>query len=151
MIVKTYGIYDTVAKTLRSTFNADNDEVALRSCYLTAKEPKADRGTLKDCVVKYLFSMNSEDGAIVDATQRDIIAFAAIIEEVPVDVNAESVAEVKEMFQKVKQSYDAVGKNIQDFNTISETLKKGLDSLSKKVDDIIGGKIKCQKYKKWRQ
>lgn len=151
MIIKTYGIYDTVAKTLRSTFVADNDEVAIRSCYIAAKEPKADRATLKDCVVKFLYGVNSEDGTVCDVTQRDIIAFAAVIEEVgEVNVNAESIADVKEMFEKVKQSYDSVGKNVADFNTVSSSLVARLDALEKKVNDIIGGNIKCQKFKKKR-
>ena len=47
MIVRTYGIYDTVAQTLRSSFTSDNDETCIRAVYAAAKEPKADRATFR--------------------------------------------------------------------------------------------------------
>lgn len=151
MEIKTYGIFDTVAKTLRSTFVADNDEVAVRSCEITAKDPRADRDTLKDCVVKYLYTVDSASGNIIDIAQRDIVAFASIIDKIgPVNVDDKSIAEIKEMFEKLKQSYKAMGDSVNQQSVVNEALAKRLDSLDAKINDIIGGKIKCQKYKKTR-
>ena len=149
MIIKTYGIYDSVAKTLRSTFVSENDAVCIRSCEITAKDPKVDRDTLKDCIVKYLYGVDSESGAVVDATQRDIIAFASILEKVPnVNLDEESFGHVKEMFESIKKSYDHVGEKFHQQSDINEAFSKALKDLSQKVSDIIGGNIKCQKYRK---
>lgn len=151
MYIKTYGIFDTVAKTLRSTFTAENDDVAIRSCEIVAKDPNADRETLKDCVVKYLYTVESADGSIVDVDQKDLIAFAALLDKVgPVNVDKKSMSELKDMFLKLKQSYSSMGDSMNQQSTVNEAFAKRMDSLEKLINDIIGGKIKCQKYSKRR-
>lgn len=152
MLIQTYGIFDTVAKTLRSTFTSENDETAVRACYATAKDPRADRATLKDCVVKYLYSVDSATGEVVDINQRVIITFATVLDEVgDVNINEKSLVEVKDYMDKVRQSYKAVGDSIQTLDKANGALFDRLSSLEKKVDAIIQGEIKCQKYKKKRK
>lgn len=151
MYIKTYGIFDTAAKTLRSTFTSENDETAIRSCEIVAKDPNADRDTLKDCVVKYLYTVESADGSIVDIQQRDLVAFASLLEKVgPVNVDKKSMAELKDMFLKLKQSYASMGESMNQQSTVNEAMSKEIQSLKKIVNDIIGGNIKCQKYRKRR-
>lgn len=149
MLILTYGIFDTVAKSLRSTFTSENDETAVRACYATAKDPRADRATLKDCVVKYLYSIDSATGEIVDVSQRVVITFSTVLEEVgEVNVNEKSLVEVKEYVDKVRQSYKAVGDSIMTLDKANGAILDRLSSLEKKVDSIINGEIKCQKFKK---
>lgn len=151
MLILTYGIFDTVAKTLRSTFTSDNDETAIRACYATAKDPRADRITLKDCVVNYLYSVDSASGEIVDMSQRTIITFATVLDEVgEVTINEKSLVEVKDYVDKVRQSYKAVGDSIQTLDKANGAILDRLSSLEKKVDALINGEIKCKKFKKRR-
>lgn len=151
MLILTYGIFDTVAKTLRSTFTSENDETALRACVASAKDPRADRETLKDCVVKYLYSVDSATGGIVDIQQRDIVAFASILAEVgEVNINEKSLVEVKEYVDKIRQSYAAVGDHVKTLDKANGAILDRLASLEKKLDAIINGEIKCKKYKKTR-
>lgn len=151
MLILTYGVFDTVAKTLRSTFTSENDDTALRACVASAKDPRADRETLKDCVVKYLYSVDSSNGQIVDVTQRDLVAFASILDEVgEVNINEKSLVEVKEYVDKVRQSYSAVGDQMKTLDKANGAIFERLESLEKKLNAIINGEIKCKKYKKTR-
>lgn len=149
MIIKTYGIFDTVAKTLRSTFVSDNDETCIRSCEITAKDPRTDRDTLKDCIVKYLYGVDSETGVVVDVSQRDVIAFATVLEKVgPNQLDPDSFKELKDGYESIKQAYDKTGDAFKQQSDINEAFNKVIAELRKSINDIIGGNIKCQKYKK---
>jgi DnaJ-domain-containing protein 1 len=147
MDVKTYGLYDTVAKTLVNTFNAQNDDVAQRSLEQVIKETK-DLSTLKDCVLRYLYTMDTSNGVIIDITQRDIVACAALIDVLPkASIDDKSLASLEENYKKV---FNAL-KTLQDNQKSLDEILSHYQELERKVNDIIGGKIKCQKYKKPRK
>lgn len=146
MEIKTYGIFDTVAKTLRSTFTSDNDETCIRACIATAKDPRTDRETLKDCIVKYLYTVDSSTGSPIDISQRDIIAFASILDQVgEVNINEKSLVEVKEYVDKVRQSYKAVGDQMVTLDKANAAILDRLAALEAKLEKVIQGEIKCKR------
>lgn len=152
MFLKHFGLYDTVAKTIRSDFISDNDEVAVRSLKETCKLPGTDRQVLRDCVLKYLYSVDSETGMVVDVASRDIVACASIVDEVP-EISAaddKTINSIKDNYHKCIQILKTMQDNLKTFETILNNLESRIGSNEKLTNDIIGGKIKCQKYKKVR-
>lgn len=147
MLVKTYGLYDTVAKTLVNTFNAQNDDVAQRSLEQIIKESK-DYSSLKDCVLRYLYTMETSDGSIIDIAQRDLIACAALIDSMPKEtIDNASLENIKTNYERVVKAL----KTLQENQKSLDEILSHYQSLEKTVNDIIGGNIKCQKYKKRRK
>lgn len=151
MIIKYYGLYDSVAKTLISTFTAANDEVCLRSCEHIAADPKSDAQMLKDCIVQYLYSVDSESGTVVDITKRDLVAMAAILEKSAPNIDDKTISEIKEDFAKIKEQFDKYKNLDHKCLEILDLFDKHLSQIEAKVDSIIKGEIKCQKYKKPRK
>ena len=146
MEIKTYGIYDTVAKTLINTFTSQNDETCQRACVAICKDPKTDRNTIKDCVVRYLYSVDNETGLIVNIEQHGICLFSTILEEVgPVSVDEKNLQEVKDMVLAVKQSYSAYGDAVKTLDKANGVILERLAALESKVDKIIKGEIKCKR------
>lgn len=152
MTIKHYGLYDTVAKTLRSDFVSDNDEVALRSLKETAKQPGVDKSILKDCSLLYLYSIDSETGVVIDSSQREICLVASFLEDLPEpSLDDTTVSKLKDNYNKVLAACKVIQDNQQTFDQFLKILQDTVEGLKNKVGDIIGGKIKCQKYKKPRR
>lgn len=153
MILKHYGLFDTIAKTIRSDFVSDNDEVALRSLKETCKLPGTDRQVLRDCVLKYLYAVDSETGNVVDIAQRDIQACASIVDEIPENFAADdkTILSIKENYHKVIQIMKTLQDNDKTLEEFLQAFGNRINALENKVSDIVGGKIKCQKYKKLRK
>lgn len=153
MILRYYGLFDSVAETLRTTFTCENDEVCIRSCREIAKDPKADYRALKDCIVKYLYSIDTQTGQVVDIAQRDIVTMAGFVEE------AEALKPVDDAeFSKIKESLSKVITNMKNLidndRTCEEQLKSfftRLGNLEEAFNKLLKGEIKCQKYKKHKK
>lgn len=148
MEIKYYGLYDTVAKTLVSTFTAANDEVCLRSCEHIASDPKSDASMLKDCVVQYLYTVDASTGTIIDVSKHDLVAMAAILDKVDYKVDDKSLNQIKEDFEKLREAFKSYKSLDEKCQKILDMFAGSLEKVDKKVDSIIKGEIKCQKYKK---
>lgn len=80
MIVKTYGLFDGVAKEYVRTFTAKNDEVAQRSAKYIVREPNFDSIAGRDYIITHLFDFESSTGQVVDNDIRVICNLAQEIE-----------------------------------------------------------------------
>lgn len=80
MIIKTYGLFDGVAKTYVRTFTSTNDETAQRAVKYIVREQGFDKIAGRDYVVTHLYDMDTETGAIVDNSVHTICSMANEIE-----------------------------------------------------------------------
>lgn len=81
MQVKTYGIYDGIQEEYVRTFNAKNDEDARRAASYIVKEQGFDDKSGKDRSINYLFTLDTDTGAIVDNSVHLVCNLATFIEE----------------------------------------------------------------------
>ena len=109
MIVKTYGIYDSVQQEYVRTFNASNDDDARRAVDYIVSEKNFDDNSGKDRTINFLYSFDSSTGAITDNSVHLVCNFASAIEKrksVEMEtivrqklMTEEFVSEVKEMIK----------------------------------------------------
>lgn len=151
MKIRYYGLFDTVAKNMVSIFQSQSDDVCVRSCVHMVQDPKSDIDLLKDCVCQYLYTIDSESGDVIDNTKKDLFTVATIIEKFgSKEVNEGSLVEIRKEFDIIKASFASYKELDKKCQTIIDLFAQRLTSLESTVNDIIGGKIKCQKYKKQR-
>lgn len=131
MIVRNYGLLDTVSKEVVRTFTSNNDESAQRTVELMLRDPKTDRTAAKDFVLKYLFSFDSADGSVVDVQQKEIIALAAIMPE-NVDFDKSSAAEIK-------QIVEGLVAQVKELKAENSNLKQAVQALSIPVKALDPG------------
>lgn len=151
MKIRNYGLFDTVAKNMVSIFQSQSDDVCVRSCVKMVQDPQSDVNLLKDCVCQYLFTVDSESGDVIDNKKYDLFTMATLIEKFgSKDVSESSLVEIRKEFEIMKKSFGSFKTLDEKCQKILDLFSKQITSLSQKVDDIIGGKIKCQKFKKHR-
>lgn len=139
MIVKNYGLLDTVSKEVVRTFTSNNDESAQRTVEIMLRDPKTDRTAAKDFVLKYLFSFDSADGSVVDVSQKEIIALASIMPD-EVDVDNSTAAELKELVSGLVAQVKECKAKIADLSNALQALSipvKALDPSLGQVHPII--------------
>lgn len=149
MIVKTYGLYDTVAKHVIQTFTAESDAVALRSCEYIIHDRNADIRKLRDCTVMYLYSFDTSTCDIVDSSKSTLLTFASLIDEQKLPLFNSSLSD--ELINSVKQTKEDVLHLIEYNKSFSNNEKefiKRIDALDSKLTAVIQGDIVCQKKKK---
>lgn len=81
MIVKNYGIFDSIQEEYVRTFVAANDADAKRSAELIVRSQGFDSKTYKDRSIVHLFDFDSVTGLICDNTVRQVYLFATAIQE----------------------------------------------------------------------
>ena len=133
MIVKNYGLLDTVSKEVVRTFTSNNDESAQRTVEIMLRDPKTDRTAAKDFVLKYLFSFDSADGSVVDVLQHEIIALAAIMPD-EVDIDNSTASELKQLVEGLVAQ-------VKECKSQISNLRQALEALSipvKSLDPALG-------------
>jgi len=133
MIVRNYGLLDTVSKEVVRTFTSNNDESAQRTVEIMLRDPKTDRTAAKDFVLKYLFSFDSADGSIKDIQQKEIIALAAIMPE-NIDFDKASADEIR-------QVVDGLVAQVKELKAETTKLNQALQALAipiKALDPAFG-------------
>lgn len=149
MKIRYYGLYDTVAKNMVSIFQSQSDDVCVRSCVKMVQDPNSDIDLLKDCVCQYLYTVDSESGDVIDATKKTLFTVSTLIEKFgSKEVSEGSLIEIRKEFDLMKKSFQSYKELDKKCQGILDLFMGKLTSIEKKVDDIIGGKIKCQKFKK---
>lgn len=152
MILRYYGLYDTVAKNMVSIFSSQSDDVCIRSCVKMVQDPNSDIDLLKDCICKYLYAVDSESGDIIDSKQNDLFTMATLIEKFGASpTDDKSLIAIQKEFDLIKKSFGSYKDLDKKCQAIMDLFVKRLDAIEKQVHDIIGGRIKCQKYKKQRK
>ena len=81
MIIKTYGLYDSVAKEYVRTFISKDDAVAERSWKNIVRDPSFDSIAGKDYVVVHLYDMDSATGIVSNNDCKTICAMATFMAE----------------------------------------------------------------------
>lgn len=79
MIVRYYGIKDTIQKEYVRTITSQNDAVAERAVQYIVRDPNFDRIAGKDYVLDYIYSFDSVTGEILDNNLRLICSFASAL------------------------------------------------------------------------
>lgn len=80
MIVKNYGIFDSVQNEYVRTFSAANDADAKRSADIIVRSQNFDDKTYNDRSIHHLFDFDSVTGLITDNTVYQVFNFATAIE-----------------------------------------------------------------------
>lgn len=142
MVVKNYGLYDTVSKEVVRTFTSNNDESAQRTVEVMLRDPKTDRTQAKDFILKYLFSFDSSEGNIIDVNQKDIIALAAIMPE-DIDVDKSTAGELRELVNGLVAQVKECKNQLANYKNALDALAlpiKALDPALGQVHPIIDHK-----------
>lgn len=149
MKIRYYGLYDTVAKNMVSIFQSQSDDVCIRSCVKMVQDPHSDIDLLKDCICQYMFTVDSETGDVIDASKKDLFTVATLIEKFgSKEVSEGSLVEIRKDFEVIKKSFEGYKELDKKCQTIVDLFAQKLTKLEKSINDIIGGNIKCLKYKK---
>lgn len=128
MIVRNYGLLDTVSKEVVRTFTSNNDESAQRTVEIMLSDPKTDRRAAKDFVLKYLFSFDSGSGAVVDVEQHDIVALAAIM---PDEVNVDDSTA-----QELKDLVSGLVAQVKELKAENSNLKNALNAIALPIKNL---------------
>lgn len=142
MVVRNYGLYDSVSKEVVRTFTSNNDESAQRTVEVMLRDPKTDRTQAKDFILKYLFSFDSAEGNIVDVQQKDIVALAAIMPD-EVDIDNTTAGELRELVNGLVAQVKECKNQLANYKNALEALAlpiKALDPALGQVHPIIDHK-----------
>jgi len=76
MVVKVYGLFDSVAKEFIKTFDCKNDEMADRCAHHIVRAPDFDKITGKDMIIEHVYDFDTATGAIVNNDVRVVCSLA---------------------------------------------------------------------------
>lgn len=149
MKIRYYGLYDTVAKNMVSIFQSQSDDVCIRSCVKMVQDPNSDIDLLKDCICQYMFTVDSESGDVIDASKKDLFTVATLIEKFgSKEVSEGSLVEIRKEFEVMKKSFESYKNLDKKCQSIFDLFASRLTKIESNINDILGGKIECLKYKK---
>lgn len=107
MIVKTYGIFDSVQEEYVRTFTCANDADAKRQAAMIVRSEGFNDNQYKDRSIHHLFDFDSATGLVTDNNVRQVFLFASAIEE--------RKSEDYEKIVKEKIATDEFKQEIKDF------------------------------------
>lgn len=81
MIIKTYGIYDSIQEEYVRTFTASNDADAKRTAAQIVRTQGFDDVQYKDRSINHLFDFDSATGQITNNNVTQVFIFATAIAE----------------------------------------------------------------------